>query len=70
MDTAVRVGQIWQDNDPRFKVVRLLEVVRILGDKAECNVTLDGKAGRPTKVQLSRFKPTSTGYKLLKGAHS
>lgn len=59
----VKVGQVWQDNDPRFTgFTRQVKIVQIDGDKALCeNVSTQ----RRTKIKLSRFKENSTGYKLV-----
>jgi len=61
----VRVGQVWRDNDPRMQYQRDLTVLSIKGKYATCRVGLRGKT---TRVRLDRFKPTMTGYKLVKDA--
>jgi hypothetical protein len=69
----VKVGQVWLDNDRGHvedvrlgkrpqREVRILEVFR---DVATCeNVA----TGRKTSIRLSRFRPTSTGYRLKEGS--
>lgn len=58
----VKVGQIWEGNDPR-SAKRLLKVLEIKDGKAV--VQHPRGIGMKTKIKLSRFKPTSTGYKLV-----
>ena len=62
----VKVGQVWQDNDSRHtSFIRLIEVKKIVGDVVECISRAEGKE-RNVKINIMRFKPTSTGYKLYK----
>lgn len=71
----LKVGQIWADNDKRCsgRTVRIdeLELPEATGARAVCTV-LTGVGGQrvasPRKVRIlvSRFRPTSTGYRLLK----
>lgn len=73
--TDVRVGQVWADNDPR-SVGRTLEVVAVDSTHATCKVLTgrlpevnNGFVSTPvksTRVRLDRFRPTATGYKLVK----
>lgn len=61
---TVRVGQIWQDWDIRSRSTgRRLKVIEIVGDRAL--VQHPSGLGAKTKIKLNRFKPTSTGYKLI-----
>jgi hypothetical protein len=71
---GVKVGQFWQDNDPRFRDLRTLRVdafepfthpngLRKL--YALCTVC---ETGRRIKIQVHRLKPTSNGYRLVKEA--
>lgn len=78
--TEVKPGQVWADNDPRSDG-RTLRVDRIEGDKAACTVLTNTQQadlglrdnspwvrdmrGKTTRISLSRFRPTSTGYRLL-----
>ncbi|TQS30023.1 hypothetical protein [Microbispora sp. KK1-11] len=78
--TEVRPGQIWADNDPR-SAGRTLRVDAVENGKATCTVLTNttkaqekldrGSAwfqdtrGRVTRISLSRFRPTSTGYRLV-----
>lgn len=56
----VRVGQVWQDTDSRITYVRRVKVIEIQGDRALCDTGC-----RKVKIRLDRFKPGSTGYKLV-----
>lgn len=55
----VQVGQVWQDNDKRsnYRRGRVTEV-----DETHARVDWGRTA---TRVKLTRFKPTSTGYRLV-----
>lgn len=57
----VRVGDVWRDNDPRC-ALRDLEVVKVTREK----VTAKTDRGRMTTLKRARFRPTSTGYRLVK----
>jgi len=63
LPVQVKVGQIWQDNDPRLTYIRRLKVLEIVGEKAIVQHT--SGLGPKTKIRLNRFRPTSTGYKLV-----
>jgi hypothetical protein len=75
--TAVKPGQVWQDCDKRAygRTVRVVDV-----DATHATVELVAQRGRParghedaqraepgrrTRIRLDRFKPTSTGYRLV-----
>ncbi|MDR6219015.1 hypothetical protein [Deinococcus soli (ex Cha et al. 2016)] len=72
----VTAGQIWEDADPRMNG-RQLQVHAISGAYAECYQVIKGTTllapgehtrqnnGKPRRIRLDRFKPTSTGYRLL-----
>ena len=63
---GVKVGQIWQDNDPRvqmMKPVRTVEVLIVDDTHAVCQ---NRDTGRITRIKVSRFKANSTGYLLIK----
>ena len=70
---AVEPGQIWADNDPRA-YDRKLRVVEV--DATHATVELyqprypvsSAKPGRRTRIRLDRFRPTSTGYRLVRHA--
>lgn len=70
----VKVGQVWIDNDYRTSGRRCVCVNQINGDKALCAVgTYDPSTKTPvawtsrqTTISLRRFKPTATGYRLVK----
>lgn len=58
----VKVGQIWADNDKRLngRRIKVLEV----GD-THATVASPTGIGPHTKIRLTRFRPISTGYRLL-----
>jgi hypothetical protein len=66
---VVKPGQLWADNDKRERsrgrVLRIHEV----GPTHAIAYAWDnsGREGRSTRVRLDRFKPTSTGYRLVEG---
>lgn len=64
----VKVGQVWKDNDIRFRATstRLIEVKAVTKTHAECISTSPGKKPRKVKVRLDRFKPNATGYAIHK----
>jgi hypothetical protein len=71
-DIEVRAGQLWQDNDPRIaemKRGKRLVRVTVVGDThAQVETWYDGDIGvnsRTGRVRLDRFRPSSTGYKLI-----
>lgn len=70
-DARPKVGQVWADNDWRSKGREVL-IVAIDETHATVEVTaaqpLSGRPttiGRQTRIRLNRFKPTSTGYRLI-----
>lgn len=77
-ETKVEVGQIWADCDRRSRG-REIQVVRVDGPEfgidpcATCKVIKNSDRlshippnGRMVRIQLRRFKPSSTGYKFLR----
>jgi hypothetical protein len=74
-------GSVWADNDERV-MGRTLRVGRIEGDVAICVVLTNSNVtqaeldrgvrgvrdtrGRTTRISLRRFRPTSTGYRLVR----
>ncbi|MFI7468183.1 DUF6354 family protein [Nonomuraea sp. NPDC049646] len=72
-EPSVRVGQVWADNDKRSegRRIRVLEV-----DATHATVTpvdvrgmVDSRTQqRRTRIRLDRFRPTSTGYRLVQEA--
>lgn len=80
MQNEVKVGQIWVDNDKRAagRQLKILTVDKAPPGKqlssgyATAEVISDRRAGlrtnRQTCILLSRFKPNSTGYRLVKDA--
>lgn len=73
----VRPGSVWADNDPR-SAGRTLRIERIEDGKAVCTVLTNSDntdlnspwqrdmRGKTTRISLSRFRPTSTGYRLVR----
>lgn len=66
---VVRPGQVWADNDKREKGRRLIRVV-LVDEVAQYALVApytgrDNAKGRVTRIRLNRFKPTSTGYRLV-----
>ncbi len=61
----VQVGQVWADNDWRSSSREHLRVVAIEDTHAVVE-RLNGT--RRTRIRLDRFKPTSTGYRLISEA--
>lgn len=69
----VRPGQVWADNDKRGygRKVRVVEIIEAWGDRYAVveQVTgrrsYDAKPGKRTKIRLDRFRPNSTGYRLV-----
>lgn len=73
--SELQIGQVWRDWDSRqrndFPLPRMLKIVEFTETHARCEVgTLVGdqfrQTGGHTKIRKDRFKPTSTGYKLVK----
>lgn len=69
MSERVEIGQVWADNDWR-STGRTVEVVAIDQTHATVKVLTNGrgtyaKPGRTSRVRLDRFRPTSTGYRLV-----
>ena len=60
---TVRPGQIWADNDKR-SAGRQVAVLAI--DETHAVVRPAGGPGLQTRIRLDRFRPTSTGYRLVK----
>lgn len=71
-EITVKVGQIWADNDKRAgeRQVQVLSV-----DETHATVRqyhprdiAFGTTNRLTQIRLDRFRPTSTGYRLVSDA--
>jgi hypothetical protein len=72
----VKVGQIWQDWDGRFRTQEPVykRVLKIEGEYAYCqSYKQTSFCGQPyeittvkVRIKLSRFKMNSTGYRLIK----
>jgi hypothetical protein len=73
----VGIGQVWKDNDKR-QASRFVLVTRIWERTNEggacyaicrlCNAEGQPLTKRETRIRLDRFRPTSTGYVLVKEA--
>lgn len=75
---TVKIGQIWVDNDKRaagrrLKILTVDEASpgkQLSNGYATAEVISDRRAAlrtnRHTSILLSRFKPNSTGYRLVK----
>jgi len=57
----VRPGQVWEDLDPRSQG-RTIHVDCVDGDHA----CVTDNRGRKTRIKLSRLRPVSNGYRLIK----
>lgn len=67
--TVIRVGSVWNDNDPRCKG-RTIRIAALESGRAVVVVITDrlGKTpakARVTTIDIDRLHPTSTGYRLL-----
>ena len=72
--TGVVEGQVWEDNDRRSKgrTVRVLRVetghavVTVLTARRNAPESERQRAiGAERRIRLDRFKPTSTGYRMI-----
>lgn len=69
---GVKVGQVWQDCDVRSprRFLKIKQVVLADGVAIVARVSAGGGAiwGKysPRPIKLTRFKPTHTGYRLVK----
>ena len=62
----IHMGQVWMDNDKRQQGRRSVKVIWVDRVFALCEVLYDGKPQRRrTLIRLRRFRPTSTGYRLV-----
>ena len=68
MSTTVRTGQVWADNDPR-SAPRTVRVLEVDDEKALVEVVTPAaaatNAGARTRISVKRFRPTTTGYRLV-----
>ena len=64
--SGVRVGQVWESCDKREKGRRSI-VERIEGNKAVVRGWSMGNISGPERrIRLDRFRPISTGYRLIR----
>jgi hypothetical protein len=76
----VREGQLWQDNDKRLAKdgrVRYVRVIQLIDSmdafthqtirKARCEAWYDevGSLARTVHINVERFRPNATGYRLI-----
>ncbi len=61
--TEVKPGQVWADNDRRSQGRPNIVVIAV--DKTHATVQAPGGSGRKSRIRLNRFRPTSTGYRLI-----
>lgn len=62
----VKVGQIWADNDIR-SAGRRLTIVAVSKDRV---IARPSGGGRTANIRRDRFRPTSTGYRLVSDVSS
>lgn len=70
---TVKVGQIWQDNDPRspdrYLFVTATDAthaaVRQVAYNPITKISVPLPGVRGTRIRLDRFRPTSTGYRYV-----
>ena len=60
----VKVGQVWEDCDRRF-AKRRVKVVTLTRTHAVVVRIAPTRSDTRTKIRLDRFRPTSTGYRLV-----
>lgn len=69
----IKVGSIWADDDPR-QAGRRLKVIAVDGDQVVCVVTAvarnvsETRIGTSTRIRRNRFRPGSSGYRLVEQA--
>jgi hypothetical protein len=68
-EIEVKVGQVWADNDKRSegRHVRVVAIERLHRRAVvrRCSSTGEFTGAQVTRIRLERFKPTSTGYRLV-----
>ena len=63
----VRVGQVWESCDKREKGRCPFIVDQIEGNKAVVRAWWRGNISGPERrIRLDRFRPVSTGYRLIR----
>lgn len=65
-EQAVKVGQLWVDNDPRnYRGTRYVSVTAVDETHATCESWYDTPSmARTTRIRLTRFRPNRSGYRL------
>lgn len=63
----VKVGQIWQDWDIRFRCQNPVykKIIKIENGFAYCEGIQNHRVISHSKIKLERFKPNATGYFLV-----
>ncbi len=64
-DPVLVVGQVWEDYDKRVRdsaTKRRVRIVEVLPNGA---IVENIETGKRTGILLRRFRPTSTGYRLV-----
>ena len=68
----VRIGQVWEDNDPRHALSgppRRFRVIGLSATHATCHPLKLRRGQRYWhRIRLDRFRPTNTGYRLVRGS--
>ncbi len=69
-DIEVKVGQVWADNDKRSagRHVKVIGIEPVYKQAVVRPAAPDGRliGARVTRIRLTRFRPTSNGYRLVK----
>jgi hypothetical protein len=67
---AVKVDQIWRDNDPRGprREIRVLDITTNRDGQPCAVVQPAWGRGRKTAIRIDRFKPGRSGYTLVHDA--
>lgn len=71
--TEVRPGQVWADNDKRAKgrtvTVKYLEThTDPFSHRKITRANVLDSRGRVSRIRVDRFRPNSTGYRLIEDA--
>ena len=63
---GVAVGQRWQDWDSRYRRTLAARYVTVLAIEGPYAIVANEK-GTQRRIRLDRFRPSSTGYRLVTG---
>ena len=61
--TIPKIGQVWEDCDKRFSGNPARKI--ILAIEEGFAICRSEPSGKTVKIALRRFKPTSTGYRVI-----